>query len=88
MAEYIIADCAVRRNQVYEEWLVRDYKGLVLQLGLDPFAFVKENLLFSSAMKQPPKEKAKPNVQYRQQEGKRILIWIRFYLCGRGRTWQ
>ena len=33
-----IADCAVRANQVYEEWLVRDNMGLVMQLGMNPRA--------------------------------------------------
>ncbi|AUN31870.1 ester cyclase [Niveispirillum cyanobacteriorum] len=31
-----IADCAVRENRIYEEWLVRDNSWLVRQLGLDP----------------------------------------------------
>ena len=30
-----IADCAVKNNKVYEEWLVRDNLGLALQLGVD-----------------------------------------------------
>ncbi len=37
-----IADCAVRANRIYEEWLVRDNLGLVLQLGLDPFAIARD----------------------------------------------
>jgi predicted ester cyclase len=35
-----IADCACRDNRIYEEWLVRDNLGLVLQLGLDPASIV------------------------------------------------
>lgn len=31
-----IADCAARDGQIYEEWLVRDYAGLVRQIGGDP----------------------------------------------------
>lgn len=31
-----IADCACTKNQIYEEWLVRDNLALVEQLGLDP----------------------------------------------------
>ncbi|MFM2042387.1 MAG: hypothetical protein RLY86_963 [Pseudomonadota bacterium] len=31
-----IADCAIRHNRIYEEWLVRDNAHLVRQLGLDP----------------------------------------------------
>ena len=57
---YTIADCAVRRNQVYEEWMVRDYKGLILQLGLDPLTFIRENLLSPAAGKRTQKKKAEP----------------------------
>jgi predicted ester cyclase len=32
----VIADCASRNNQVYDEWLVRDQGAIVRQLGLDP----------------------------------------------------
>ncbi len=35
----VIADCAVRGDVIYDEWLVRDYGGLVRQLGHDPRAF-------------------------------------------------
>ncbi len=35
----VIADCAVRGDVIYDEWLVRDYGGLVRQLGQDPRAF-------------------------------------------------
>lgn len=31
-----IADCACRDNRVYEEWLVRDYAAMALQLGHNP----------------------------------------------------
>ncbi|MEO5897532.1 MAG: ester cyclase [Vicinamibacterales bacterium] len=34
----VIADCAVRENRIFEEWLVRDNLALVLQLGMDPHA--------------------------------------------------
>lgn len=37
-----IADCAVRANRVYEEWLVRDNLSLVLQLGLDPALLARQ----------------------------------------------
>ena len=33
-----IADCAVRANRIYEEWLVRDNWSLAAQLGFDPVA--------------------------------------------------
>lgn len=32
----IIADCAAKNDQIYDEWLIRDYGGIVRQLGLDP----------------------------------------------------
>ena len=32
----VIADCAVRDNCVYDEWLVRDQGAIVRQVGLDP----------------------------------------------------
>ena len=32
----ILADCAVRDDRVYDEWLVRDQGAIVRQLGLDP----------------------------------------------------
>ena len=32
----VIADCAARGDQIYDEWLVRDYGGIVRQLGMDP----------------------------------------------------
>jgi len=31
-----IADCACRENRIYEEWLVRDYAAMAIQLGCDP----------------------------------------------------
>ena len=41
-----IADCAVRDNQVYEEWLVRDQAAIVRQLGLDPERFAAEAVAY------------------------------------------
>ncbi len=32
----VIADCAAREDTIYDEWLVRDYGGIVRQLGMDP----------------------------------------------------
>jgi predicted ester cyclase len=31
----ILADCAARNNQIYDEWLIRDQTAIVKQLGLD-----------------------------------------------------
>jgi hypothetical protein len=33
---HVIADCAARDDAIYDEWLVRDYGGIVRQLGMDP----------------------------------------------------
>ena len=35
----VIADCAAKENTIYDEWLVRDYGGIVRQLGLEPRAY-------------------------------------------------
>ena len=35
----VIADCAARGEQIYDEWLVRDYGGIVRALGKDPRDF-------------------------------------------------
>jgi hypothetical protein len=32
----VIADCAAKENTIYDEWLVRDYGGIVRQIGMDP----------------------------------------------------
>lgn len=37
----VIADCAARNDAIYDEWLVRDYSGIVRQLGMDPEAFAR-----------------------------------------------
>ncbi|MDX8351451.1 ester cyclase [Cognatiyoonia sp. IB215182] len=33
---YVIADCAAKEDTIYDEWLVRDYGGIVRQLGMAP----------------------------------------------------
>ena len=40
----IIADCACRANQVYDEWLIRDQGAIVRQLGLDPKRFAADQI--------------------------------------------
>jgi SnoaL-like domain len=32
----VIADCAASADTIYDEWLVRDYGGIVRQLGMEP----------------------------------------------------
>lgn len=39
---YTIADCAIHQNRIYEEWLIRDNLGMVLQMGLDPCAVARK----------------------------------------------
>lgn len=38
----VIADCAAKDNTIFDEWLVRDYGGIVRQLGMKPKTFVKK----------------------------------------------
>ena len=38
----VIADCAAKENTIYDEWLVRDYGGIVRQLGMDPRDFAAD----------------------------------------------
>lgn len=38
-----IADCCVRENKIFEEWLVRDNLHLVEQLGFDPVEMAKRD---------------------------------------------
>ena len=33
---WVIADCAAKDGTIYDEWLIRDYGGIVRQLGFDP----------------------------------------------------
>ena len=35
----VIADCAAKGETIYDEWLVRDYGGIVRQLGMEPREF-------------------------------------------------
>lgn len=42
----VIADCAAQEDTIYDEWLIRDYGGLVRQLGMDPEAYTA-NLIAS-----------------------------------------
>jgi predicted ester cyclase len=40
----IIADCAVKANQIYDEWLVRDQGAIVRQLGVDPRRYAADRI--------------------------------------------
>ena len=39
-----IADCAVKDNRIYEEWLVRDQAAIVKQIGRDPREFAAQEV--------------------------------------------
>ncbi len=41
----VIADCAAKDNTIYDEWLVRDYGGIVRQLGMDPREYAQSLIL-------------------------------------------
>jgi len=56
---YTFADCTVRNNQVYEEWMVRDYKAMISQMGLAPLDFVRTKLLPSLTRSPSGRKKAK-----------------------------
>lgn len=40
----IIADCAVKENQIYDEWLIRDQGAIVRQLGVDPKRYAADQI--------------------------------------------
>lgn len=40
----IIADCAAKENQIYDEWLIRDQGAIVSQLGIDPRRYAAEQI--------------------------------------------
>ncbi len=40
----IIADCAARTNQIYDEWLIRDQGAIVRQLGIDPKSYAADQV--------------------------------------------
>lgn len=40
----IVADCAARADQIYDEWLIRDLGAIVRQMGLEPKRFAAEQI--------------------------------------------
>ncbi|MFK7753436.1 MAG: ester cyclase [Sedimentitalea sp.] len=38
----VIADCAVKDDTIYDEWLVRDYGGIVRQMGMNPADYARD----------------------------------------------
>ena len=45
----VIADCAVKANRIHEEWLVRDYFALAVQLGFDPHEIARRGAALDHA---------------------------------------
>ena len=45
----IIADCAAKNNQIYDEWLIRDQGAIVRQLDLDPKTYAADQILAEQA---------------------------------------
>ncbi len=41
----VIADCAAKENTIFDEWLIRDYGGLVKQLGFDQKEFARQSII-------------------------------------------
>ncbi|MEM7319803.1 MAG: nuclear transport factor 2 family protein [Pseudomonadota bacterium] len=52
----VIADCAARGEVIYDEWLVRDYGGLLRQLGLEPESYTRDLIVAEGG----PDKAAKP----------------------------
>ena len=45
-----IADCAIRENKIFEEWLVRDNLHLIMQLGFDPVEMAKRDTTYQNGI--------------------------------------
>ena len=41
----VIADCLVKDNKVIEEWIIRDEKSILNQLGIQTYDYVKQKIL-------------------------------------------
>ena len=62
---YVIADCAARNNTIFDEWLVRDYGGIVRQLGMDPRDYARHLIEREGG----PEQCSKPFVPENDVEG-------------------
>lgn len=51
-----IADCAIKENKIYEEWLVRDNLHLVQQLGFDPVEMAKRDQRYKNGKAKSPED--------------------------------
>ncbi len=61
----VIADCAAREDTIFDEWLVRDYGGIVRQLGMEPRAYAQSLI----AAEGGPESAAKPFAPARDVKG-------------------
>ena len=52
----IIADCAAKDNQIYDEWLIRDLGAIVRQLGIEPERYAADRI----ALEGGPENCARP----------------------------
>ena len=48
----IIADCACKENQIFDEWLIRDQGAIVRQLGIDPKRFAADQIATEGGIEQ------------------------------------
>jgi len=63
----VIADCAARANQIYDEWLVRDLGAIARQLGFTPGAFAAQRIEAEGGLEQavlPLMSQSDPPVVY------------------------
>lgn len=51
----IIADCAVRDNVIYDEWIIRDQGAIVRQLGLDPADYARDRIAAAGGPERAPR---------------------------------
>ncbi len=60
-----IADCRVKKNRIFEEWLVRDNRSLVAQLGFDAIEIAQRQAIL---------DRAKPREAWSWMEGERERV--------------
>lgn len=64
----VIADCAAKGNQIYDEWLVRDVGAIVRQLGRDPRSVAQDEIRSEGGAEQairPLSTQSEPPLVYR-----------------------
>ncbi len=61
----VIADCAAKEDTIFDEWLVRDYGGMVRQLGMNPRKYARRLIKAEGG----PKACAKPFTPELDEQG-------------------